>query len=783
MGDIKGFFAYPSHPIDLNETIDGAIELLNKNSGLHIKSWKHTGTTGHFIINEILREIETSDIFLCDLTYLNFNVLFELGFAIAKNKPVWIVFNGTIVTAKRDLDRLQLLSTIGYSNYQNRHQIVDSFLTAITEDTPRSLLSDIQAVQSNQRNLLYLKSPVNSDASMQLSIAIKESILPTVIDDPAEVNKQPFEWYLRHLRNSFGIVVHFLSDQQQDSDTLNAKNSIISGLAVGSNVPTLMLAHAPFASPIDYRDMLMVHSTANECLTYSRQWLDSIEREYRENQQTYQAHKHDQRALGELQSLFVGEPIAENESEQLTEYFVETSQYLEALNAQQTLFVGRKGTGKTANLVKIADELAQDKRNFICIIQPVGHEIEGVLNMLKQSIARSEQSYLVESIWKYLIYTELAKATYRTLVNRPAYIQFTVEEDALIGFVQQHEKLINADFTLRLENAVSMLCGLSEYKSVESQRIKISEILHENIIVQLRTKLGDVLHSKNRVCILIDNLDAAWNQTDLNEMSEFLFGLLGISKRITDEFRGADYQNRAVNLSLIVFLRSDIFSQILLFAKERDKIPHSKLIWDDNELLFRVVESRFSYSAETVPSPKDLWERFFCEKVRSIPLKDYVSQLILPRPRDIIFLFRAAVQEAVNRGHTKVSETDILSAESKYSQYALDSILAENGNRVNDLEALLYEFAGAPEIISIEEVNQNLKRFNIANNAYVIDVLCELTFLGLETSPDEFQFMDENRNKRILYRLAERTVQASDSKVQRFRIHNAFHAYLDITKV
>ncbi len=46
-------------------------------------------------------------------------------------------------------------------------------------------------------------------------------------------------------------------------------------------------------------------------------------------------------------------------------------------------------------------------------------------------------------------------------------------------------------------------------------------------------------------------------------------------------FQYPSIQNKPVNLPLIVFLRSDIFAQILYFAKERDNIPHSKLIWDN----------------------------------------------------------------------------------------------------------------------------------------------------------------------------------------------------------
>ena len=34
----------------------------------------------------ILKAIEQCDLFMCDLTYLNPNVLYELGYAIAKEK-------------------------------------------------------------------------------------------------------------------------------------------------------------------------------------------------------------------------------------------------------------------------------------------------------------------------------------------------------------------------------------------------------------------------------------------------------------------------------------------------------------------------------------------------------------------------------------------------------------------------------------------------------------------------------------------------------------------------
>lgn len=783
ISQVKGFFAYQSYPEDLNETIEKTIDQLNSSGVIEVKGWKNNNVVGNNIIKEILDEIDKREVFICDLTYLNFNVLFELGYAIGKNKKVWIVLNPDVENSNREYAKLKMLTTIGYASYSNSQSLVEKFYkeqpyenldkTILVEETSKITLN-------NNNTIFYLKSPIDSDASMQLTVLVNNSTLPKVIDDAKEMGTQPLNWYIKNIMASYGVVVHFVSESHENSCMSNAKNSLISGLVRGLDVELLMLAHAPFEPPIDYSDVLKVHSTASKCKEYAEEWLNLLESCYKERKSDYGAHIKKKKALTELQTLFIGEPVAEHEHKELSKYFVETSEYLEALKSQQMLFIGRKGTGKTANLYKLADELTKDKRNFICVIQPVGHEIEGVLDLLKQSKPNSEKGYLVESIWKYLIYTELAKTVFRNLKNRPHYVPLSEHEQDLLTFVERNQKMINADFTLRLENAIKSLNELSDYDSIESKRLKVSEILHSTVIKQLRHKLGNILHGNKKVSILVDNLDASWNSgSDLKELSGLLFSLLMIVKKITGEFQSTDYRNQSVNLSLIVFLRSDIFTQILSYANERDKIQHTKMVWHDPELLFRVIEARINYSVEFISSPEELWSKFFCLEVDRIPLKEYVINLIIPRPRDIIFFFRAAIQEAVNRGHAKVEESDFKSAEFIYSQFALDSLLAENGNRVDDLESVISEFAGVTSALTIDELNQVLSDAGILNKEDAIDLLFELTFLGLETQKDKFEFFDQRRGKRILYKLAERTVK-TETKVQRFKINRAFYAYLDI---
>ncbi|MEM5643934.1 hypothetical protein AAHB52_29050 [Bacillus toyonensis] len=366
---------------------------------------------------------------------------------------------------------------------------------------------------------------------------------------------------------------------------------------------------------MDYQDILKVHSNSTQCEEYLKEFLQPILEEHRDSEEEHREYRAELKALGKLSNLIMGDYVAENENQDLMEYFLQTAEYKEALTAQQVLFVGRKGTGKTANLIKLKNDLSVDKRNFIITIQPQGHEFEGVLGILKTLQNSSEQGHLIESIWKYLIYTEMAKQYFDYLEDQPLHRQRTEEEVHFIDFVKQNERFINADFTLRLENIVSNLNSLDQVDSMEQQRLKVSEFLHDTMIRHLRDRLGILLNKKEKVSILIDNLDKSWNDNaDLEHLSNLLFGLLNVIHKITAEFHRSTYKHVSVNLSLIVFLRSDIFSRIMSYAPERDKIPIKHLTWSEPRLLFRIIENRIDYSSNSVSSPEELWGNISVKK-------------------------------------------------------------------------------------------------------------------------------------------------------------------------
>lgn len=607
--------------------------------------------------------------------------------------------------------------------------------------------------------------------------------IPSIVDDPNEVRIQTLSWYAQKVYSAYAVITHFLSPTQTGWRLHNAKNSFVSGLAYGFGKNLLMLAHEPYESPIDYRELLKTHKTGTQCVNLASPWLDEIQRSYLERAISTRKYEEERRAHAELQNITIGDPIAEHESEALLDYFIPIAAYNEALVSKHSIFIGRKGAGKTAILYKLANEIESDSRHHVCIIKPIGYELEGILRMLKQALPKSEKGYLIESFWKFLIYTELAKSVFEALRSKPPYYQQDDAEEKLLEFVEKNATIITPDFSIRLDYVVSKLQNISTLSSADRQRAKISELLHNKVIARSRFMLGKVLQKKNKVAILVDNLDKAWKQrSDLPTLCDLLFGLLGVSRRVSQDFGKSDYWRSQVNLSLIIFLRSDIFAQVIKYARERDKISYSRIAWDDPKVLLSVLEERFLASSLAPANPNEVWSRYFCPMVKGIPTREYLAKCIIPRPRDLIYLSKVAISQAVSRRHTKVEEEDILEAQKKYSQYALDSLIVENSIQVEALEALLYEFIGAAEVVTRDEILQKMKACGIPRSKLdeVIELLCDLTFVGREVESGRFEFLYNEEDKLKFQVMARKTTETHPAKVERFRINEAFHACLEI---
>jgi hypothetical protein len=786
----RAFFAYPSEPPSVGEVIRTAAKEINRGGRVVVKGWEECKVGGKIVIQEICREIELADIFCADLTGMNANVMFELGFAIAKNRRIWLVLDTTFLDSKTHFDQLRVLTTVGYSRYCNSKDLMGGFY----KDEPYSDLENTVFEKAIRPSLgptvtdkvLYLKCRHETEASIRISHSVDQlraADISVIVDDPKESTVQSLTWYGVQVYSSTALICHLTGPDRTGARLLNARYALVCGMAFGMDKKLLMLAEGEFLAPIDYRDLLHHYKTAAEASRHLDGWLRELEKSRYERKVSHQSYSSTVRLATELRGLQVGEYIAENEEDGLVEeYFVETAPFREGLTGTHAVFVGRKGSGKTANFLKLASELTKDRRNLVCVIKPVAYDLHGIVALLRKYKERDAKGYAVESLWKFLLYTEMANAAAKAFEKMlPSALK--PDENELLRFLNQEGRALSGDFTVRLERCVEAMLGThANEESAETLRMGISEALHQGVLKQLRVLLGKALTNKARVAILVDNLDKAWDkQSDLDSLTEFLLGLLSAASRLPVEFRHEDAYRLPVTLSLAIFLRSDIFYKLLSAAREPDKIVHSKINWQDKELLIRIIEERFVSSHEGDVQPAELWARYFCPSVNGVPTREYLCSRILPRPRDLVFFVKAAVATAVNRGQPMVREVDILEAEKQYSQYALESILVENGISIPTLESVLYEFAGCHACLKEGEVAELLKKALIptGDQSRVIEHLCSLAFLGLEVRSNDFRFAEDPPEYKRNIALARQTLSTGASLG--FKIHPAFWAFLEVS--
>src|SRR5260370_13881974 len=113
---------------------------------------------------------------------------------------------------------------------------------------------------------------------------------------------------------------------------------------------------------------------------------------------------------------------------------------MDIINGTQTIFVGRKGTGKTASLIQAAHEIGREATNLVCILKPVGYEMDGLARLFAGYKIRDQKGYVIESLWKYMLYTELAGAAAHQIQDVSPWVTTDLSSSKLLHLLATEEK-------------------------------------------------------------------------------------------------------------------------------------------------------------------------------------------------------------------------------------------------------------------------------------------------------------------------------------------------------
>lgn len=768
------FFAYGSESQLRSETLREAAQQLRA-AGADATGWEEMNIGGKILIEEICRKIDEARYLFADVSSMNSNVLFEAGYALGRDKHLYLLVDETDAGATRDWQDVSLLGSVGRVDYGGSAENLVGYWFANSTKEPSKLLGGLLAgAKGKDESAVFAPSaPIKFQATITLERTLERRQDINLLGSGDDLGMAPLSYYAREIYRSSAAIFHLLGPSRIRAKEHNARASFLAGLAHGLEIPLLLVAEDGFRAPLDYRDMLYVYPTSAKLKEHVETWLDTLP-----------ATSGGRKRLGrlvldvELPISSFGQYVAENEREELGDYFISTSEFSSVVRGDAKIFVGRKGTGKTATMLQAVDDLRKDRRNLVLAVKPSSYEMSDLVRMATKLGADSE--YVLHALWSYLLYTEIACHAVRYGQTLPAAggsdpaFQQLADELALLGISPSD------DLATRLDAAVQRLDERNRREG-EIDKDFIARELRSHRIGNLRDLTRAVTHRFDRVAVLVDNLDKAWEPgTNYQVMGRFILALLTTVGSLERDFQRPSVKSTSgVRLTFTIFLRADIYERVAQQAREPDKIRVLSVHWHDAELLMRVLEERYvaNKSSKIARDSRDLWADLFESEVRGEPVRDYFLWRTLPRPRDVIFLANSALTTAINRRHRIIEAQDVVFAEAVYSKFAIEALIVESDAEDLDLEEILYEFAGASATLTERELRQLLLASSRADE--IINWLMRTSFLGVEVSFGEFRYVEGRENARRQLNVARKYADRNDLDV-RFRVHPAFRRYLEI---
>jgi hypothetical protein len=206
--DSEIFFAYPSKPDLLRETIHTASDRISRVGGLRARRWEDLHVSGRLVIDQILGAIDRAHAGVFEITHLNENVLFELGYAVGRRKRVFPIIDAANETGQAKWHETRILSTVGYTGYRNSEDIFAAFLSERPDLREASLFEEsIEPAlkPAGTPAVLYVTNVHGDDASGALTRVIRSKTsqgIRLIMADPRETAVQPLTWYAQQIHDA-----------------------------------------------------------------------------------------------------------------------------------------------------------------------------------------------------------------------------------------------------------------------------------------------------------------------------------------------------------------------------------------------------------------------------------------------------------------------------------------------------------------------------------------------------------------------------------------------------
>ena len=729
MSDKKlGFFAYASNPAEIGQTIESAVQASNLGSDFCVNTWKSLDIPGHFIADKVFEGIDNCDFLIADISVLNFNVTYEIAYAIGRGKRVLITKNASIRDSSPSIRDVGIFDTLGYKQYQNSSEL-SCFIKDACTVNPLNIPNKI-----NMQSPVYLlEGMFKTDWATRIVSRIKKARFLFRSFDPNEQPRLSAHDAINQVSQSHGVVVPLLSKNSVGSEVHNMRGAFIAGLTEGmGNKALCMLQHEEDPVPLDYRDFVN--------FTYHPDDINDCIAEFASRvAEAFQQKKPDQTDSKDtfLQSLDLGSSSAENEMRTLENYYLKTDQFLKALRGEANIVVGRKGSGKSAIFLQVRDRERNKQGNIVLDLKPDGYKLIKFKELMLTFLEEGTFQHTIMAFWEYVLLLEIC---YKILEKDRKQHKHDHElykpyrDLAELYHADGYET--EGDFSERMSSLMEMIS--TEYKSKHGNKVNVrlstsnlTEILYCHDVRELSQQIISYMSHKQTCWLLFDNIDKGWPTSGLEQNDLLIIrALIDATKKIERQFSRA-----RIDVNTIIFLRNDVYELLVKGTSDRGKEASVLLDWTDPDLLRELIKLRIlSNDINGDDSFQSLWLKICVSHYCGEEVSQYLIDRSLMRPRFLLNLISQCKSFAINLNHDRILEEDIKKGLIAYST----DLIADVGYEIQDIENnkvddILYAFIGSKALMDRSEIVKTISEYGVNSDFHekVFDLLLWYGFIGL----------------------------------------------------
>ena len=680
--------------------------------------------------------------------------------------PVIPIRDTNFQADRRAFEELGLLDALGYVDFANSDELREKLL----ERLPGTALAPVPAHDFRESPIYVLKGPIETEGAIQMMSALKKSGIHFRTYDPVETPRLSLHEARRQIAGSRGVIANLLEPARAKAPQHNAQSALICGLALAQQKAVTMVQEGTIVQPVDYRDIVQTYTNPNNISGLLQPTL----RRTLESLQEVSTGSGKQANL--LQTIDLGDVAAENEISGLREYFVVTGQAIQAKQGHARLVVGRKGSGKTAVFYDVRNSIERGNDRLILDLKPEGHQFTKLRELVLDRLGPGMQEHTMVAFWNYILLGEIARKALdqdaRVATRDPGRYEIYKR---LSDIYLQHDPGGDFDFSQRLLMQVDRISRTLGSTPVDQVGARLTQAIYSGSFRELSEAVSDYLKTKENVWLLVDNLDKGWPVRGTSPIDILIVrSLLNATRKLQHQLEANDVQ-----FECLVFLRSDIYEHLLEDTPDKGKDTAIRLDWEDKEVFAEIVRRRLQSSGELRGSFREIWPNICSPLIDGQDSFAYMLDRTLMRPRDLLQFLRSAMHIAMNRGHARIEEDDLIQAERSYSEDLLLTMSFEIGDTYPEYSELLYAFEDSLAAMPVQDARNRLKLLgNVPQDEVerVLELLIWFGFLGVSSSPqakERYSFDMQGNMRRLLYPLA-----TGDARVV---VHRAFRAALGIT--